>query len=330
MSDARGHRLLIVICAAAIAACGPAAGQVTTTPSQEGGATVGPVATTPVERVAAPDGATLRGVGTDGGALVVAGADADGAALWTHDGAAGWRRGTLRRADAAPRIDAVAIDGDRGVAFGGDGTAAPSHLWVRGTGSAWRMVADDRSGITGRVNAVAVDDGRWLAAGDRVAAEGAEAYEGVVWASHDGSTFTPVATGLELAEGTVRDIAVGDETVVVVGFDVAGGHVWTARGDDRLEPATGPFGASTLDGVASTADGFVIVGRAMGDLQPRVWTSVDGRDWQTVEVDGAGVDPRDEIHDVTAFGGTVLAVGASPTGAVVWTFDGDRFTPGGP
>lgn len=327
MNDGHDRRIgLAVVCAALIAACGPTTGQVTTTAELEPAATVEAVTSAVDAVVAAPSDATLTGVAAAGETLVVAGADDDGPAIWTRD-VDGWQRDRVLRPDRAPRIDALAVAGDLGVAFGGDGGA--SHLWVRDRGSTWRAVTGDGTGVDGRVNAVTVDGDRWIAAGDAVDPEGGEAYEGVVWASRDGRTFRPVATGLDLAEGTVTDVAAADATVVVVGFDVTGGRVWTSHDGDRFSPAAGTFGAMTMHGVAATSDGFVIVGRGVGDLAPRVWRSADGRTWEMLDIDDAGVAPDDEIHDVTTLGDAVVAVGASPTGGIVWTLHDGRLVPAG-
>jgi len=322
MSDGQGRRIgLAVVCAAVVAACGPAAGPATTTGAPGISAPVGPVTTmSGAAIVAAPMGAdALSAVAAHDGTVVVAGADEDGAAIWTREGGDGWRRDEVRRARRAPRIDAVAVRGDRGVAFGGDG-GPTSHVWVRDGGSTWRAVTGDGTGIHGRVNAVTADGDRWIAVGDAVAPEGGEAYEGVVWASPDGRTYRRLATGLDLAEGTVTDVAVADGTVVVVGFDVTGGRVWTSDGG-TFPPAVGTFGAMTMQGVTHTSDGFVIIGRGVGDLAPRAWRSVDGREWELLDIDDAGLAPDDELDDATTVEDTVVAVGGSPTGGVVWTLD---------
>jgi hypothetical protein len=329
MNDGQGWRIgLAVMCTAVMVACGPATDRVSSTAEPEPAAVVGPVTTAVDAVVAAPADAALAGIAADGETLVVAGADDDGPALWTRQGAADWHRDLVRRPGLAPGIDAVAIDGDRGVAFGGDG-GGTSHLWVRDGSGAWWAVTGGGIGIDGRINAVTVDGDRWIAAGDAVDPEAGEAYEGVLWASRDGRAFRVLATGLDLAEGTVTDVAAADGTVVVVGFDVTGGRVWTSSDGDRFSPAAGTFGAMTMHGVAATSDGFVILGRGVGDLAPRAWRSADGRTWEMLDIDDAGVAPDDEIHDVTTFGDTVVAVGGSPAGGVVWTLEDGRLVRAG-
>jgi hypothetical protein len=320
MGDGQGRRVgLAVVCALVVAACGSSGPA--TTAVREPATPVGSLTTTFGAAVlAAPAGATaLTGVAAHDGALVAAGADDDGAAIWTRDDGDGWRRDEIRTARRVPRIDAVAVHGGRGVAFGGDG-GPTSHVWVGDGGSTWRPVPGDATGIDGRVNAVTADGAGWIAGGDAVAPEGGESYQGVVWSSRDGRTYRPLATGLDLAEGTVTDVAVGDGTVVVVGFDVTGGRVWTSDGG-AFSPAAGTFGAMTMHGVTHTSDGFVIVGRGVGDLAPRAWRSVDGREWELLDIDDTGVTSSDELHDATTVENTVVVVGGSPTGGVVWTLD---------
>jgi len=322
MSHGQGRRVgLAVVCALMVAACGSSTGPATTMAAREASAPVGSLTTTfDATVLAAPAGAaTLTGMAAHDEALVVAGADDDGAAIWTRGDGDAWRRAEIRAPRRAPRIDAVAVHGNRGVAFGGDG-GPTSHLWVEAGGSAWRAVPGDEAGIDGRVTAVTADGDRWIAVGDAVAPEGDESYEGVVWSSRDGRTYRPLATGLDLAEGTVTDVAVADGTVVVVGFDVTGGRVWTSEGG-AFSPAAGTFGAMTMHGVTHTSDGFVIVGRGVGDLAPRAWRSVDGREWELLDIDDAGVAQVDELHDATTVDDTVVVVGGSPTGGVVWTLD---------
>lgn len=263
--------------------------------------------------------ADLRGVATSGGTVVVAGVTAGGAAIWSTDRDGRLLRDTVVDAGAAPRLEAVAVTGSSGVAFGGDGTG-PSRSWHTDDLVTWEPVDPSVSGIDGRVAAVTTDGRRWLAVGDRVDPEGGEAYEGVVWSSQDGHSFSPAVTGLELAEGTLSDVAVDDGTLVVVGFDVTGGRVWTAVPDADLTPADGPFAGATVEGVAVVTDGFVALGRGIGDLRARTWTSTDGQEWEEAEVDGSALDPTDEIGDVTALDGVPVAVGSS---GAVWWLDGE-------
>lgn len=262
---------------------------------------------------AAAGGGTLHAVGAHGGT----------AAAWTSDGDGVWVRVPVRGRAGATQLDAMALHGRSGVAFGGG--ASSSRLWTTDDGTTWRTAGGTVSGIDGRVNAVVADGDRWLAVGDRVDAEGGESYEGLVWVSTDGRSWDVLADGLELGEGTLSDVAVADGTVVVVGFDVDGGKVWTSTGDGAFDPVGGAvFDASTVQGVTATGDGFVALGRGLGDLTPVTWESADGRRWRSTDAVATDIRPDEEIHDLLAADGIAVAVGASPRGGVVWTLEDGR------
>jgi hypothetical protein len=212
------------------------------------------------------------------------------------------------------------------VAFGGD-DLAPSAVWTSDNAAVWQP-ADGAAGVDGRVNALATHRGSWFAVGERVDAEGGGAAVGVVWRSDDGTDWTTVADDLAVGDGTVSDVAVRDDTMVVVGFGVADGLMWTGPIDGPLRPVDGSaFAQSAIQGVAATDAGFVAVGRGLGDLRPYVWRSVDGDRWTRTALDDDVFPPDDAIHDLAAVDGGLLAVGASPDGGVVWTSDdGDTWT----
>lgn len=313
---------LAVAVAVAVAACGPAADPVEDTAAPRAAETVGAVTTTVDAATAAPEGAVLGGVAAHGDTLVVAGAADEAPAVWTRSTATDWRREPVSGPRGASRIDAVAVSDRGGVAFGGDGGGS-SQVWTRDDGT-WRAAGR----IDGRVNAAAAAGDRWVAVGDAVDPEAGETYEGVVWASRDGRTWQRIARGLDLAEGTVTDVAVADDTIVVVGFDVTGGRVWTSTDGGPFAAAGGTFGAMTMHGVAATSDGFVIVGRGVGDLAPRAWRSSEGRTWELLELDDVGVVPDDELDDAATFGDVVVVVGRSPRGGVIWALDDGRLVRG--
>lgn len=324
MAARQARRIGAALAAAvAVAACGPTADPVDVTAAPRAAETVGAVTTTADAAAAAPEGAVLGGVAAYGDTLVVAGGADEAPAVWTRSTATDWRREPVRRPRGASRIDAVAVSDRGGVAFGGDGDGS-SQVWTRDDGGTWRATGR----IDGRVNAATAADDSWVAVGDAVDPEGGEAYEGVVWASRDGRDWQRVARGLDLAEGTVTDVAVADDTIVVVGFDVTGGRVWTSTDGGPFVAAGGTFGAMTMHGVAVTSDGFVIVGRGVGDLAPRAWRSSEGRTWELLELDDAGVAPDDELDDAATFGDVVVVVGRSPRGGVIWALDDGRLVRG--
>ncbi|MBW3604649.1 MAG: hypothetical protein KY460_06990 [Actinobacteria bacterium] len=331
--DRWAGRAAVALCAVLLAGCGVA-------PDASGGA----AATPPVDRAVdavqtpgpavaagtavglrlppAPDG-ELRAVAVADEHVVVAGAgggdNADPAA-WSPNDDGTWRSLEIGSEAGVPRLDAVAHDGSSGVAFGGDG-AGPSQAWVTGDLDAWQP-AD--TGVDGRVGGVAASGDRWIAVGDRVDPEGGEAYEGMVWISENGASFEVLADDLALAEGTLTDVAVAGETIVVVGFDVTGGAVWTSSDGDAFVSVAGPFDGATIDGVAATDKGFVALGRGLADLAVQAWTSVDGSRWERVDVTGGELQPQHEIHDVTSVNGMVIAVGGTPQAGAIWHFEDGR------
>lgn len=322
------------LCAVLLAGCGVAAevpGGAAATPPVERPVdavqTAGPAAvaggtTVGLQLPSAPDG-ELRAVAADDEHVVVVGAAADDdadPAAWSPNDDGTWRSLEVDPVAGVPRLDAVAYDGSSGVAFGGDG-AGPSQAWVTGDLETWRPVD---TGVDGRVGGVAAAADRWLAVGDRVDREGGESYEGMVWVSDDGASFEVLADDLALAEGTLTDVAVAGDTIVVVGFDVGGGAVWTSSAGGAFTSAAGPFDGATIDGVAATDDGFVALGRGVADLSVQAWTSVDGSRWDRIDVTGAELQPQDEIHDVTSVDGVVVAVGGTPQTGAIWRFEDDR------
>lgn len=327
----------VVVCVALLAACGPAvadgslaAGDVVASPlaastevsslpaatrSEAGTDDTAAGSAAAAVVPGAPPG-TVRALAEADGRTLAVGVDDTGPAAWSVDDDA-WRTHEVAQVTGVPRLDAVASDGVTGIAFGA-GDAGGSQAWTTDDLRTWRPV--DTPAIAGRVAAVTVADGRWIAVGDRVDPEGGEAYEGVVWAAGEGAAFTVLSDGLALSEGTVSDVAVANGTVVVAGFDVAGGLVWTASGDDFTR-ATGPFEAATVDGVAATPDGFIALGRGLGDLALRAWSSTDGSRWEAVEVLAADLEPQDEIHDVATVAGVVTVGGGTGSAGAVWTFE---------
>jgi hypothetical protein len=135
---------------------------------------------------------------------------------------------------------------------------------------------------------------------------------------------------MAMNEGTVSDVAVAAGRVVVVGFDVRGARMWTVGDGGATTPAEGEgFAGATVDGVAAAGDGFVALGRDVADLRPVAWTSVDGLTWTRHQVDTDVFAPDEQVHDLTAAAGGVVAVGGSPGGGAVWSSaDGVSWTRG--
>lgn len=274
------------------------------------------------------DGATLHGVaGGAGGPLVAVGSDGTSAAAWTAADE-GWQRGDVEDADEIDRLRAVASGAGGFVAFGG-GDDQPSTGWTSDDGTVWTPA--EATGVDVRVNAVAADGDGWIAVGDRIAPEGGGTEAGVVLTSADGVTWELATDRLRVGDGTVSDVAVGDDgTVVAVGFDTAGGRIWRNPAS-RRRPVDADAAGTTIQGVAVATDGFVALGRAVGDLHPVVWTSADGRTWERRDLDTDVFPPTDEVNDLTGTDAGLVAAGGAPGGGVLWTStDGLEWTRSGP
>lgn len=265
------------------------------------------------------DGAVLQGVTASPDGMLAVGSAGGAVAAWRSADGAAWQNVHVADTADGRAMRAVALVGDTGVAFGGSDDG-PSRQWtVSEAGQVWRADGPAR-GIDGRVNAVAGDGGRWVAVGDMVDAESGTAAAGAVWASDDGAQWTQLAE-VPVREGTFSDVAVRDDTVVAVGFDVAGGVVWTSIDGEGETVDDDTFDAASIEGVAATPDGFVALGRGLADLRPVVWTSTDGRRW---ERDGPQTDvfaPDRQINEVATVGNRLVAVGSAPEGGSVWTSD---------
>jgi hypothetical protein len=267
--------------------------------------------------IAGLDGAALQGI-TQGaqGSLVVVGSDGSAAAAWSQsDGA--WQRGDVEDAEDVDRLRTVASGAGGLVAFGG-GDDQPSTGWTSDDGTVWTPFAAE--GIDVRVNAVTADGAGWVAVGDRIAPEGGGSAAGVVLRSDDGVTWTVVTDRLRAGDGTVSDVAVGDGVVVAVGFDTAGGRIWRDPASQR-RPIGGDVAGTSIQGVAATGDGFVALGRNLGDLRAVAWTSQDGETWERHDLEGDAFEPTDEVNDLTATDDGLVAAGSSPDGGVLWTSD---------
>lgn len=309
------------VCSVALAGCGAAAPS-SDTQSPVGDASAPPRAVAsdePAMRTSTGlEGATLNGVTASSDGMVAVGSDAEGAAAWTSTDGVTWQPVEVADADGVDALHAVALDGG-GVAFGAV-DPDPSRTWSASAGSQpWEPA--DSGGIDGRVNAVAADGDRWVAAGDLVDAETGAGAAGAVWTSDDGRRWESLGE-LPLNEGTISDVVVEGDAVVVVGFDVDGGKVWTSAGGVDLQAvAEGEFDAATIQGVARTVAGYVALGRALGDLRPVVWTSEDGVAWTREDPSTAAFAPDLQINDLATVDGALVAVGAAPQGGAVWTSD---------
>ena len=271
----------------------------------------------PVPTTTGLEGVALHGVAASNDGVVAVGSDGD-AAAWASTDRMAWHPIDVVQAEDAEALHAVGLDGE-GVAFGAAGAEA-SRTWSASAGSQpWEPI--DSHGIDGRVNAVATDTDRWVAVGDLVDDETGTTEAGAVWTSDSGRRWEPL-TELPLNEGTVSDVVVGGNAVVVTGFDVDGGKVWISTSGSDLEPVEDDqFSAASIEGIAHTDVGYVALGRTLGELRPVVWTSPDAMTWHREDVSTDVFAPDLQINDLTTVDGELLGVGAAPEGGAIWTSD---------
>jgi hypothetical protein len=312
-----------VVFSAVLAGCGAAATSTDTQspdPAAPSGANASQGATasgeaTMTHPTTGLQGAILHGAAASNDGMVAVGSSGM-AAAWTSTDGVAWHPMEVTQAERVRALHAVALDGD-GVAFGA-ADPEPSRSWSPSDGSEpWAPV--ESTGIDGRVNAVAISGDSWIAAGDLVDAETGTATAGAVWISDDGQHWER-STELPLREGTISDIAVAGDMVVVGGFDVDGGKVWASTDGGQLERVDdGQFSATTVEGITHTDAGYLALGRTLGDLRPVAFMSPDGVAWSREDLPTDAFPPDLQINDLTTFHGDPVAVGAGPDGGVVWT-----------
>jgi hypothetical protein len=226
---------------------------------------------------------------------------------------------------------------------GGDPDAA---VWVSVDGETWEAVEDDAFGGTGPQAIGGIHNtGRTLVA---VGSDGAGGdSDAAVWVSDDARDWTRVVDDALGGPGDQEMIRVkGAQGLFVgVGYDASGGDqdaaVWVS--DDALswdllvdEEVFGGIGDQVITRVQTSAfedpgaPALIAVGHdsgADGDEDGALWVSDDGLDWQRVpdpdEV--VGGDGPQQILDVAAFGGQMVAVGSDASGGdedgAVWRSD---------
>lgn len=222
-------------------------------------------------RAGLPSDGYARAVAATQDAIAVAGADATGPAVWELAGDS-WRRAPVAGAGEGRVVFAdLAVRKGTWVLVGFDG--GNTGFWVRPPGSE-RFAAAPSGAVTGPaaeqmlVREVVATDAGFVAVGQA----GGRA---VRWSSIDGIDWAgePLVAG----EGaTAMGVAADGETIV--GYDGAGGVVWTERqGRQNFLRLPAPTGApQTAERVASRSGHTVVLGLEAGAV--RCWeTNEDGR-----------------------------------------------------
>lgn len=266
-------------------------------------------------------------VGTDRGFLMLQLGE-----VWTSENGYDWRRLAGPETDPDLRLggpDAATPGGPGLVAVGGD------RAWYSVDGSDWSLAevpplpgeilaqpdSERYVEMTG-VGAAGNDLVAWgIASVPRVDNRDQHLVVPLLWASHDGRTWTNVA---DPTMDTVTAVAGGPDGFVATGQAGSEAAVWFSSDGEKWERvAQGAFtsrrseasgGTLKLESAASTSAGYVLVGGdglcqfdPCPDQEAVIWTSADGRSW-------FGVASDDRF------------TGASARKAISW---GSRFVVGG-
>jgi hypothetical protein len=209
-------------------------------------------------------------------------------------------------------------------------------VWTSSDGATWTAVPGGPLWETARLRAVAAIDSRWIIVGETFLQDGPRA---AIWTSVDLATWTRIADGpifdiggyreaiRDREAGGISDVAVRGDDVVAVGSqcDGSGGQcqtaIWTSP--DALTwtlSDTGRYGA--LRTVAAGEQGFVALGWlcdvptcAWGGDRPGGFGSLDGTEWEVVELD-VGVE-NDGVAESAGGGAGFVAFIESGDEAVV-------------
>jgi hypothetical protein len=222
----------------------------------------------------------------------------------------------------AVTVASMRVSGGVSLAVGAaDGHAA---VWRRAATGTWTLESAAALGaVAGRASLASVAHGQagWIAVG--TASDGG-ATEPVVLASADGVTWQPLASLVALAgQGTeFLGAAAGNGGYVVVGRQMTGGRIfavlwysadlrsWNSDSNGGLD---GRLVASTVNAVASTADGFIAVG-SHGAVEA-IWISPDGRQWNLRNMNPPTGAHSATLSAVAASGDRVVAAGYAVTSA---------------
>jgi hypothetical protein len=217
-------------------------------------------------------------------------------------------------------VNSTAVADGQQIAVGSaDGYPA---VWRRASGGSWTLVsslslAQSLAGAGGGLSALtSVTHGAagWLAVG---------APGPFIWTSANGTTWQTAAGGITQGLTGVGAVAAasGPAGYVIVGKLVAPGgacvaDVWWSpnlTSWTRAHDANDATGSSQVLAVAASAHGFVSVGSH--ESKPAVWTTTDGRTWETIVLptpDGASAAT---LEQVAIAGNRVVALGQITTAA---------------
>jgi hypothetical protein len=162
-----------------------------------------------------------------------------------------------------------------------------------------------------------------------------------MWSSADGRAWQRLPMPKAFTTGSVETIAGGPAGYIALGTksDAGAPAIWTSRTGANWASRPLPTvssGTLAIDGVASVADGFLVVGAVLGEggcggpahIHPAIWYAADASSWTRVSLPGAMTSPNTSLV-VRRFGDRLLAI--QSTGAIdtarAWTStDGRTWT----
>ncbi|CAN5184483.1 hypothetical protein BH24ACT1_BH24ACT1_05900 [soil metagenome] len=193
----------------------------------------------------------------------------------------------------------------------------------------WQRVGDQEE-LTGsgeqRMEAIAGLSDGFVAVGSVPAPD--EGVDGAVWRSIDGRDWSVVDADSFGGPGEQRllDIATGPRGLVAVGTDGASAAAWTSPDGftwtrvPHDESVFGGPGDQLAEAVTALPDsrGWLAVG-AGGQGDGAVWISPDGTTWARIAADGLGGPGDQDLLDVVARPGGLVAAGTDGGSAAAWT-----------
>jgi hypothetical protein len=141
-----------------------------------------------------------------------------------------------------------------------------------------------------------------------------------MWSSSDGRAWRRLPMPKAFTTGSVETIAGGPAGYIALGTksDAGAPAIWTSRGGANWASRPLPTvssGTLVIDGVASFADGFLVVGAVLGEggcggpahIHPAVWYSADATSWSRISLPGASTSANASLA-VRRFGDRLLAI----------------------
>jgi hypothetical protein len=141
-----------------------------------------------------------------------------------------------------------------------------------------------------------------------------------MWSSADGRTWKRLAMPKAFTTGAVQTIAGGPAGFIALGTksDAGAPAIWTSRAGANWASRPLPTvatGTLALDGVASFADGLLLVGAVLGEggcggpdhIHPAIWYSADASSWTRISLPGASTSANTSLA-VRRFGDQLLAI----------------------